>query len=65
METLGGDDKRVLLWEVQKAIHDHGKPTVMKAQHSSNIFCLAYNSSKKRIFSGGNDDQVIVHDLQT
>ncbi|KAJ8683820.1 hypothetical protein QAD02_019612 [Eretmocerus hayati] len=61
----GGDDKRVLLWNVEKAIQEHGEPIVMKAQHSSNIFCLGYNNSKTRIFSAGNDDQVIVHDLQT
>nr|XP_034174649.1 DDB1- and CUL4-associated factor 5 isoform X3 [Osmia lignaria] len=37
----------------------------MKAQHISNIFCLGYDSSKTKIFSAGNDDQVIVHDLRT
>ncbi|XP_014214692.1 DDB1- and CUL4-associated factor 5 [Copidosoma floridanum] len=61
----GGDDKRVLLWKVEQAIQEVGKPVVMKAQHMSNIFCLGYNCSKTKIFSAGNDDQVIVHDLQT
>ncbi|XP_031783458.1 DDB1- and CUL4-associated factor 5 [Nasonia vitripennis] len=42
-----------------------GKPIVMKAQHMSNIFCLGYDNSKSKIFSAGNDDQVIVHDLKT
>ncbi|XP_047355717.1 integrin alpha-8-like isoform X1 [Vespa velutina] len=61
----GGDDRRVLLWKVEQAIQGVGKPTVMKAQHVSNIFCLGYDNSKTKIFSAGNDDQVIVHDLQT
>lgn len=61
----GGDDRRVLLWRVEQAIQGLGKPTVMKAQHVSNIFCLGYDNSKTKIFSAGNDDQVIVHDLRT
>ncbi|KAL0127516.1 hypothetical protein PUN28_003060 [Cardiocondyla obscurior] len=61
----GGDDRRVLLWRVEEAIQGKGKPTVMKSQHVSNIFCLGYDSSKTKIFSAGNDDQVIVHDLRT
>ncbi|XP_066593852.1 DDB1- and CUL4-associated factor 5-like [Prorops nasuta] len=61
----GGDDRRVLLWKVEQAIQGVGKPTVMKVQHVSNIFCLGYDSSKTKIFSAGNDDQVIVHDLNT
>ncbi|CAL1684031.1 unnamed protein product [Lasius platythorax] len=61
----GGDDRRVLLWKVEQAIRGIGKPTVMKGQHVSNIFCLGYDSSKTKIFSAGNDDQVIVHDLRT
>ncbi|XP_018304933.1 DDB1- and CUL4-associated factor 5, partial [Mycetomoellerius zeteki] len=61
----GGDDRRVLLWRVEQAINNFGRPTVMKSQHISNIFCLGYDSSKTKIFSAGNDDQVIVHDLRT
>lgn len=61
----GGDDRRVLLWKVEQTIQNVGKPVAMKAQHISNIFCLGYDSSKTKIFSAGNDDQVIVHDLRT
>ncbi|XP_012258334.2 DDB1- and CUL4-associated factor 5 [Athalia rosae] len=61
----GGDDRRVLLWKVEQAIQGVGKPAVMRAQHVSNIFCLGYDSTKSKIFSAGNDDQVIVHDLKT
>lgn len=45
---------------MEQAIQDVGKPAVMKAHHISNIFCLGYDSSKTKIFSAGNDDQVIV-----
>lgn len=61
----GGDDRRVLLWNVQKALHNHGKPTVMRSEHNSNIFCLAFDNSITHIYSAGNDDQVILHDLHT
>ena len=37
----------------------------MKTQHNSNIFCLAWDNENKNIFSGGNDHQVIVHDVET
>ncbi|KAG8237894.1 hypothetical protein J437_LFUL017042 [Ladona fulva] len=61
----GGDDRRVLLWKVEEAIHGVGKPVAMRAQHISNIFCLGYDSTNSKIFSAGNDDQVIVHDTRT
>ena len=50
---LGGDDRRVLLWNVCKAVHDIGKPVCMKGEHNSNIFCLAFNNCNDKIFSGG------------
>ncbi|XP_033733769.1 DDB1- and CUL4-associated factor 5-like [Pecten maximus] len=61
----GGDDRRVLLWNVQKALDHIGKPAFMKGEHNSNIFCLAFDYENKKIFSGGNDEQVIVHDIST
>ena len=36
----------------------------MQAEHGSNVFALALDSCNKKIFSAGNDDQVIVHDLE-
>ncbi|XP_043271607.1 DDB1- and CUL4-associated factor 5 isoform X2 [Venturia canescens] len=60
----GGDDRRVLLWKVEQAIQGVGKPMPMRAQHGSNIFCLGYDSGKTKIFSAGNDDQVIIHNLE-
>jgi len=63
----GGDDRRVLLWQVDKAITDNDKynPVAMEAEHRSNIFCLGFDSDNTRLYSGGNDEQVIVHDIMT
>lgn len=35
----------------------------MLKQHLSNIFCLSFDSKNTKIFSGGNDDMAIVHDI--
>ncbi|GAB0092325.1 DDB1- and CUL4-associated factor 5 [Sergentomyia squamirostris] len=61
--TSGGDDRNVLLWHLETALVEKQKPCRMKNQHLSNIFCLGFNSDNSRIFSGGNDDTVIVHDV--
>ena len=37
----------------------------MKGEHHSNIFSVAFDSHNTKIYSGGNDDQVLVHDVQT
>ncbi|XP_056616111.1 DDB1- and CUL4-associated factor 5 [Triplophysa dalaica] len=60
----GGDDRRVLLWHMEKAMHSKAKPIKLKGEHLSNIFCLAFDSTNKRVFSGGNDEQVILHDVE-
>ncbi|KAK7103564.1 hypothetical protein V1264_018436 [Littorina saxatilis] len=61
--TSGGDDRRVLLWNVEKALSDIGEPISMAGEHNSNIFCLAINKTNSKIYSGGNDEQVVVHDI--
>ncbi|CAB1330467.1 unnamed protein product [Coregonus sp. 'balchen'] len=61
----GGDDRRVLLWNMERALHARSaKPLKLKGEHLSNIFCLAFDSTNKRVFSGGNDEQVILHDVE-
>ncbi|XP_068436958.1 DDB1- and CUL4-associated factor 5 [Clinocottus analis] len=60
----GGDDRRVLLWHMEQAIHTRSKPLKLKGEHLSNIFCLAFDSTNKKVFSGGNDEQVILHDVE-
>ncbi|XP_050674964.1 DDB1- and CUL4-associated factor 5 [Leptidea sinapis] len=60
----GGDDRRVMLWQFGQAVMNHGKPEPMKVLHQSNIFCLGITSDNQKIYSGGNDDIVIVHDVE-
>ncbi|KAJ8723827.1 hypothetical protein PYW07_007807 [Mythimna separata] len=61
----GGDDRRVMLWQFGKAIMDKGQPLPMRGLHQSNVFCLGITNDNQKIYSGGNDDIVIVHDLET
>ncbi|XP_077996129.1 uncharacterized protein LOC144449464 [Glandiceps talaboti] len=61
----GGDDRRVLVWNIEKTLSDFGDPAIMKGEHDSNIFCLAFSSTNSKIFSSGNDEKVIVHDTQS
>ena len=56
-----GDDTRILLRKAEG--HFYNRSATLKAKHGSNIFCLAFNRDASKLFSGGNDDQVIVHDL--
>ena len=62
---LGGDDRRVLLWNIEKSIANKEAPIAMEKQHNSNIFCLALNNDNKKIISGGNDCLVVVHNVET
>ena len=62
----GGDDRRVLLWRVDEALSTQSvQPRHMVAEHHSNIFCLAFDNHDRTLLSGGNDEQVIVHDVVT
>lgn len=63
----GSDDMRVLLWPISEVLTSSKtpKPIIMEAEHGSNIFCLAINPANSRIFSGGNDQRIIIHDLHT
>lgn len=62
--STGGDDRRVLLWHMEQAIHARSKPVKLKGEHLSNIFCLAFDSTNKKVFSGGkSEEKVLVLDL--
>ncbi|CAB3380596.1 Hypothetical predicted protein [Cloeon dipterum] len=64
----GGDDRRVLLWkmhEIMEVRERPARPAVMNTEHGSNIFCLNLSSDNKNIFSAGNDETVIIHDVET
>ncbi|XP_065320672.1 putative uncharacterized protein DDB_G0277255 isoform X2 [Gordionus sp. m RMFG-2023] len=59
----GGDDKRIFIWNVKKTFALDDEPLILSAAHNSNIFCLAFDSQTSSLFSSGNDEQVIHHDL--
>ncbi|XP_072929778.1 uncharacterized protein [Epargyreus clarus] len=61
----GGDDRRVMVWQFGQTLMNHGTPEPMKALHQSNIFCLGITNDIRQIYSGGNDDMVIVHDIES
>ena len=60
----GGDDRRVLVWKSpQFEDNDKVRPNSLPGEHDSNIFCVDFNGrSETKIFSGGNDERVLVHD---
>ncbi|XP_033639278.1 DDB1- and CUL4-associated factor 5-like [Asterias rubens] len=60
----GGDDRRILLWNIQEALSLDSRFEVMKGEHHSNVFSLAFDSQNTKLYSGGNDDQVLVHDIE-
>lgn len=63
----GGDDRRVLLWNINDCL-DGTKQVPhnpMDDAHNSNVFCLSFNQDSTKIFSGGNDEMVLVHDIET
>ena len=63
----GGDDRRVLIWKWNRAVDESvvGAHTVMSTLHNSNIFCLSWTPDARRVLSGGHDEHVIVHDVET
>ena len=60
----GGDDRRILVWKCpQFEDVDKVRPIALSGEHDSNIFCLEFNGiNETKIFSGGNDERVLVHD---
>ncbi|VDN06469.1 unnamed protein product [Thelazia callipaeda] len=63
----GGDDRRVLLWRISD-IHLSENPTplaVMNEKHYSNIFTVKFSLKSDRLYSGGNDSNLFVHDVET
>lgn len=62
----GGDDRRILIWNVEKTIDCiPSLPIEMEGKHESNIFCLGFDCRAKKILSGGNDERILIHDLAT
>merc|ERR550532_1921788 len=65
MIASGGDDRRILVWKTEEALNELPVKYTMKGQHHSNIFCLAFDNHNTKVLSGGNDEQVILHDIET
>ena len=63
----GDDDGRVLMWPTSKAVDLKWKPeaTEMETKHEDYIWCMAMSSDNQRIFSGGRDSKVLIHDADT
>lgn len=62
---LGGDDKRVLVWDIEKSLAGTVGPRALATEQSSNIFCLGFDSKNRKLISGGNDALAISHDFET
>ena len=67
MLVSGRDDRRVLIWQLDQAVIDSGglSSLAIEAEHRSKIFRLELDSGNTSLYSGGNDEQVIVHDMDT
>ncbi|XP_065067254.1 DDB1- and CUL4-associated factor 5-like [Rhopilema esculentum] len=60
----GGDDRRVLLWNINKATRQKiANNCQLKTEHLSNIFCTVFDNETRFVFSAGNDEDVIRHDV--
>ena len=60
----GGGDNTVLLWSLNRG-NDQFHLTSMETKHDEFVSCLAFSSDSLRIFSGGWDKKVFVHDTNT
>jgi WD repeat-containing protein 22 len=60
----GGQDRRVLLWNISEVFSNKKipEPIVMAMEHENSLFCLAVSPDNDRIFSGGKERNVYVHD---
>lgn len=61
----GGDDRRVMVWNVEKCVYGTGTPVSLKGEHKSNIFCTVFDNENRHLFSAGNDNMALRHDFET
>ncbi|BFZ06789.1 hypothetical protein BsWGS_09828 [Bradybaena similaris] len=59
----GGDDRRLLLWNLAQTIFDDQAPHAIDTLHISNINTCCFHADNRAVATGGNDGQVIVHDI--
>ena len=56
----GGDDRRVVVWNVEACVYGNGSPVSMKGEHRSNIFCTIFDNENRHIFSAGMYESTVV-----
>lgn len=39
----GGDDRRILIWDVAKTLANKGQPLILKGTHESNVFGVNFD----------------------
>jgi len=61
----GSGDTTVRLWLVNTGEHPVAIHYQMKTKHESSVNCVAISFNNSRIFSGGADSQVVIHDART
>lgn len=61
----GGDDRRVMVWNVEKCVYGTSTPLSLKGEHKSNIFCTIFDNENRYIFSAGNDSVALRHEFET
>jgi hypothetical protein len=60
----GGDDRRVLVWRTEEAVCGLSHPITLKTEHASNIFSTVFDNSNEHVYSAGNDEVVLRHNVE-
>ncbi|CAI5452079.1 unnamed protein product [Caenorhabditis angaria] len=65
--SSGGDDMHTYIWRVNDMMVERNpKPrAIMKTLHESNIFATEISNDNRTVYSGGRDDVVYRHDIET
>ena len=63
----GGGDKIVRLWSLNNLnpLNRTSLPNEMNTKHESVVISLTMSPDSRRIFSGGIDKKIIIHDVAT
>ena len=61
--VFAGDDKRILLWPTNEAMHNNRQD--VEQLYRGSILCLAVSPNNGRVFSGDDNGDVRIHDIQT
>ena len=61
----GGDDGICVFSNVEQSLMKSYKPKNMRMEHNGNIFSIELNRDSTKVFTGGTDEQLIIHDTIT